>query len=48
MRLEAKEAALAAPREAGLRVLGGDLAFALRRAGDRGLDQCRVDQRAGL
>lgn len=48
MRLVAEEAALAAPGEAGVRVERRDFALALRRAGDRGLHQRRVDQRAGL
>jgi len=45
---DAEEAALAAPHEAGLRVLGRDFALALQRAGNGGLDQCGVDQPAGL
>jgi hypothetical protein len=45
---DAEEAALATPGEVGLRSQGRDLAHALRRPGDRRLDERRVDQRAGL
>ena len=48
MGLEAEAAALPAPGEAGVRVPRRDLTLASWWTRDRGLDQCRVDERSDL